>query len=192
MGLSLSIAKTSAAVPAAALLPIALPAAACADADTYAAEAAAASASATAAAASAAIVIQCDDFAQASADSNQHDQLQSAIAAGFDDDCDDFMEDSASSDAASIEFQLRQAGLLDQLKNDKGDKHGKTSYNRILKFFYHAGLSLHSIPNILLPTLLLNEGLTTCASVEEIPNLYTHHYDCRIRTCLRHQGTRCD
>lgn len=42
-------------------------------------------------------------------------------------------------DRASIDFQLRQAGLLDHFILDKGEKHGKSAYNRILKFLYHSG-----------------------------------------------------
>jgi hypothetical protein len=83
----------------------------------------------------------------------------------------DFNDESEDLEGAlavtSIDFQLRQAGLLDHLQSDKGERHGKTAYNRFVRFLYHSGSPRPEIFLSLTNSSCL--GLTTCASVEEIP-----------------------
>jgi hypothetical protein len=106
------------------------------------------------------------DDAQPSNNTIQQDQLQSAIAADFNDESED-LEGALA--VTSIDFQLRQAGLLDHLQSDKGERHGKTAYNRFVRFLYHSGSPRPDIFLSLTNSSCL--GLTTCASVEEIPGV---------------------
>jgi len=71
----------------------------------------------------------------------------------------------------TLDYKLREAGLLKQLIDDRGKKTANTTFRRVVKFFKHSGCNLirDSIKNS--SSLLFFEGLTTCAKVEDIPNL---------------------
>ena len=177
MGTYFSITETSAAatetssvpdIPADALLPIAVPASAAADAANSGDVDAANSGDVMPESGTTARdddTSECDD-AQPSNNAVQQGQLQSAIAADFNDESED-LEGALA--VTSIDFQLRQAGLLDHLQSDKGEKHGKTAYNRFVRFLYHSGSPRPDIFLSLTNSSCL--GLTTCASVEEIPGV---------------------